>query len=347
MKIGRNAPCPCGSGKKFKQCCSLSIDSKPSDLQAFLLGQDFDSIEELQQSADTFLLNQNQMPEDDFHGLTPEQVHLMLNFAFETPEQFTFKSKLSIEPKAPILMLINGIVSAIDTDGLKATAAAGSLPQKLCRDIWEDYKILCKDDSYYPGHKVNKEDDFVALNVARLTLELAGLLRKTKGKFFLTKKYYKIFDQDGLKGLYPIIFRTYCSKFNWGYWDGYKEVPFIQQSFLYTLYLLKLHGDKMISTANYEKDFIKAFPNVVDEFDDSSYSTPEDDLFRCYRSRACKRFLVFLGLAELEITKQNRTGDNVYKIRKTALYEDLVKFNLSSNEKSKIIHPVLNTGYLH
>ena len=21
QKIGRNAPCPCGSGKKFKQCC--------------------------------------------------------------------------------------------------------------------------------------------------------------------------------------------------------------------------------------------------------------------------------------------------------------------------------------
>ena len=21
MKIGRNAPCPCGSGKKFKKCC--------------------------------------------------------------------------------------------------------------------------------------------------------------------------------------------------------------------------------------------------------------------------------------------------------------------------------------
>ena len=21
MKIGRNAPCPCGSGKKYKKCC--------------------------------------------------------------------------------------------------------------------------------------------------------------------------------------------------------------------------------------------------------------------------------------------------------------------------------------
>ncbi len=27
-KIGRNDPCPCGSGKKYKQCCLLK--SKPS-----------------------------------------------------------------------------------------------------------------------------------------------------------------------------------------------------------------------------------------------------------------------------------------------------------------------------
>jgi uncharacterized protein len=28
-KVGRNDPCPCGSGKKFKKCCGLSDDSNP------------------------------------------------------------------------------------------------------------------------------------------------------------------------------------------------------------------------------------------------------------------------------------------------------------------------------
>jgi tetratricopeptide (TPR) repeat protein len=27
-KVGRNAPCPCGSGKKYKKCCLLSQDGK-------------------------------------------------------------------------------------------------------------------------------------------------------------------------------------------------------------------------------------------------------------------------------------------------------------------------------
>ncbi|MCD6527802.1 MAG: SEC-C domain-containing protein [Desulfuromonas sp.] len=39
MKIGRNEPCPCGSGKKFKKCCSapscpqvVEIELSPSEL---------------------------------------------------------------------------------------------------------------------------------------------------------------------------------------------------------------------------------------------------------------------------------------------------------------------------
>ncbi len=27
-KVGRNAPCPCGSGKKYKKCCLLRADGK-------------------------------------------------------------------------------------------------------------------------------------------------------------------------------------------------------------------------------------------------------------------------------------------------------------------------------
>ena len=28
-KIGRNDPCPCGSGKKYKQCCLHEGDARP------------------------------------------------------------------------------------------------------------------------------------------------------------------------------------------------------------------------------------------------------------------------------------------------------------------------------
>ena len=30
MAVGRNAPCPCGSGKKYKRCCALKPQHKTS-----------------------------------------------------------------------------------------------------------------------------------------------------------------------------------------------------------------------------------------------------------------------------------------------------------------------------
>ena len=38
MVIGRNAPCPCGSGKKFKKCC-WNKHLPPNGNQAFHVGQ--------------------------------------------------------------------------------------------------------------------------------------------------------------------------------------------------------------------------------------------------------------------------------------------------------------------
>jgi hypothetical protein len=34
MKLGRNDPCPCGSGKKYKQCCLAKDEAKERDARA-------------------------------------------------------------------------------------------------------------------------------------------------------------------------------------------------------------------------------------------------------------------------------------------------------------------------
>ncbi len=51
-KIGRNQPCPCGSGKKYKHCCLVSdqgvVDNQQSQAQITLMA----AIEKLQQAAE-------------------------------------------------------------------------------------------------------------------------------------------------------------------------------------------------------------------------------------------------------------------------------------------------------
>ena len=347
MKTGRNDPCPCGSGKKYKHCCLSVARTINNELSDLFSEQKFDSIEEMQAAADALMAKQNQKAQDDFLGLSSEQVYRMLNFAYDTPELFQFAEQLPIEPDAPIMMLVQGIISAIDDKGLAATKARGALPQKLCREIWDDYSKLYVDEHFASFHRVNKEDDFFELHVARIILELAGFLRKTQGRFYLTKQYQKIASKSGLKGLYPVIFKIYCREFNWAYWDHYSDVPFIQQSFLFTLYLLKQHGEKMTFTSVYEDDFLRAFPMVIDEIEALPYSTPEQDLRHCYYSRACERFLVFFGLAEQEVIKGDKFYENQYKIKKTPLFDAMVHFTFLDPKISQAIHSSDHNDHLH
>ena len=96
QKIGRNDPCPCGSGKKFKKCClgknennippSGVQQSVHSELGQAIEGQEFSSLEEAQAFASQFMQQRNHRPMNDFHGLSPEQMSQVLNYPFDSPQ---------------------------------------------------------------------------------------------------------------------------------------------------------------------------------------------------------------------------------------------------------------------
>ena len=327
MKTGRNDPCPCGSGKKYKHCCLSPASVANEELKDLLEGQEIDTIEDMQALADQFMQQRNQLPQDDFQGLSPEQVHRMLHFPFDTPEFFTFPETLSSESDAPILHLIQEIAAAIDEKGLKATAK-GNLPLKLCKQAKVDYQKYKPEGDYLYRRNISSEVDFDDLHTARIILELSGLLRKTKGRFFLTKKYQQIVKKSGLAGLYPLLLKTYCRKFNWGYRDGYEEIPFIQHSFLFTMYLLKLHGDDWKLFFIYEDYFLQAFPMVINEAESEPYRSAEDGVRACYSIRTLDRFLHFMGLTSIEKIPGDKPFKREYRIRKLPLLDEVVRFSI-------------------
>ena len=55
----------------------------------------------------------------EFHGLSPEQMHRLLNFPFTSPQLVRFPETLGSGPKAPILTLFELLVGAIGEQGLK------------------------------------------------------------------------------------------------------------------------------------------------------------------------------------------------------------------------------------
>ena len=335
MKIGRNDPCPCGSGRKYKNCChDRQVSGHPpsearevlDELGQMIKGQSFASLEELQAFTDRFMRQRNQAPLDDFQGLSADQMHRFLHFPFDSPELVTYAQVVAGDPKAPILTLFGLLADAIGEQGLKATAT-GNLPRNVCREAasayWGDEAIR-EDARFAP---INKEEDFSPLHVTRLVAGLAGLIRKSRGRFILGRECRRSLADHGLGGIYPRLLLSYVRDFNWGYRDRYLDLWFIQRSFLFTLYLLNMYGGEWLPAVFYEDAFLRAFPRVLREVAPNPYSTPEKTVRSCYSWRALVNFGAFLGLADVEPATEDRM-DRQYRVRKRSLLDEVVRFHL-------------------
>ena len=95
----------------------------------------------------------------------------------------------------------------------------------------------------------------------------------------------------------------------------------------------------MTFTSVYEDDFLRAFPMVLDEMEEVRYFSSEESFRHCYCSRVCQRFLVFLGLAEMEAIKGDKDYIKKYKIKRTPLFDAVVHVNF--------LDPNVHKGNLH
>ncbi len=335
MNIGRNEPCPCGSGKKYKKCCLGKVVEKPGlgnmqDIMAEvgrkLEGEDFSSLEEAQEVLDTFMHRKNSAPCAEFKGLSPEQMHRFLHFPFDSSLLVRFADNFKKSPEAPILTLFALLAEAIGEKGLKPTAK-GNLPQRFCREaalaFWgeEKYEKRTRHGS------IRSEMDFFDMHCLRLVAELAGLVRKYKGKFILSVKCRKKIAAHGVGAIYADLFMAYVRKFNWAYRYGYQEVPFVQQAFLFSLFLLSKYGGKPRPQAFYEDIFLAAFPDLLHEIDETPYQSVEETARTAYFFRTMESFAEFFGLAVLQATSEDYRSRH-YEIKKSPLLEQFISFSL-------------------
>jgi hypothetical protein len=295
------------------------------DVHDLLDGNTFGSVEEVQAFFDQYSQQQNIASVDEFHGLSPDQMHRFLYMPFDSPELVTFKRALPIEPQSQAAFLLNMLIEEIGEEGIKLTAK-GNLGQKLCQKAGEVYFAL------YPapfpsGRPIRTETNFEPLHVIRLTAQLAGLLRKYKGRLMLTKGCSKSFEQTGLRELYLPLMHAYIRKFNWPYRDGYDEVGFIQQSFLFSLYLLSKYGESWRPDTFYSDNFLRAFPMILQEIEPRPYASPKDTLRRVYSVRVLHRFAGFFGLADIEQVSTDPI-DPEYRIRATGLLDEVLTWNV-------------------
>src|SRR4030066_2487857 len=337
MKIGRNDPCPCGRGRKYKNCCleGQGPGLPPEDpagvfaeIRQALQGRQFSSLEEVQSFTDRFMRQRNQAPMADFHGPAPDQMHRILHFPFDSPNRCTLATVVAGEPRAPILTLFRLLAEAIGEQGLKATAT-GNLPRNVCREAasvyWGDEAI--RENGRFVH--INKEEAFSPLHVTRLVAGLSGLIRKYRGRFILSRECRRSLAEHGLAGIYPRLLLSYVRDFNWAYRDRYPDLGFIQRSFFFTLYLLHLYGGEWLPAVFYEDAFLRAFPRGLSDVGPTPYSTPDQPVPKCYTWRALVNFGAFLGLADVEPTTEDWI-DRQYRVRKRTLLAETGRVHISN-----------------
>lgn len=337
MTTGRNALCPCGSGKKYKRCCLNQQQTGPvakgtsdlsQEIQELLEGREFSSLAEAEALVNQIVTQRNVVPIEDFHGLSSFQMHRFLYQPFTSPDLVHIATPRGAELSAPVLKLFSLLVEAIGNDGLKATAK-GNLPRKFCTEAALVY-YSDKDESIrHDWLKLNRnEENFYDLHRLRLLAELCGILRKYKGRFIIGTSYRKALAEHGPAVVYPKLLQAYCSQFNWAYGDGYDDISLVQQSFLFSLYLLSKYGDVARPQEFYEDQFLMAFPEVLNEVQSRPYQTAEQQLRNIYSLRTLSRCFSYFGLAEL-LPAASATGRiDHYEVKKTPLLDKVVIFSL-------------------
>ncbi|MDA3913859.1 SEC-C metal-binding domain-containing protein [Oleiagrimonas sp.] len=303
--VGPDEACHCGSGRAYRRCC-------------------------IQRDLQEMVQQQNQAAHDDFHGLSPVQMHALLYAPFDSPRWLEFPAVLPETPDAPIAQLFEQLCQALDAGELKATSK-GNLPRAFCQEVHRAFVGSSPYSMDRPVGKVSSEEDFEALYVTRLVAQQAGLLRKYKGRFILSRACKSLRDAHGMQAVYPALLKACARRFNWGYSDGYPEYPIIQHAFAFSLYLLSRYGDTPRPRQFYEDAFLRAFPMLVDEAEGDAWTSGEAKARRCYSLRTLVRFAGFMGLARLSAELYRATGDKGM-VSKTPLLDQVVCFHLQTGQ---------------
>lgn len=331
MKISRNAPCPCGSGKKYKRCCGA--DGQPfngvaqNDPWAEQVAQAIEdsgasTMEEMDAIVEQMSIERNDRPIRGFLGLSPTQMSEFLYHPLESPQLVSFNEKWVPENSLPLQIFV-ALAVGISKEGVRATQK-GNLPIQLCRDILAS---IPEDKISLRPSRITTEDRFPELYTLRALGQMVGLIKKYKSRIMLTKLGHKLMQPDRKAELFHTLFKAYVKKYNWGYRDRYPDVNIIQTGWLFSLYCLSLYGSQWRPSHFYSDKFLEAFPMALEEFDERPYSTIKQQFYSCYEIRTLVRFAHFWGIVDVREHKVPNSISFEYDIKAPHI-KNLLQFNV-------------------
>ena len=297
------------------------------DIRSAMEGRSFGSLEEAQAFAASFVEEKNWKPAPEFLGLSPEQMHRVLLRPFEdTNDIVTLNPEIRPEDFAEIPVVIETLYflrRLNDLQPLKATTK-GNLPQAFAREMHAEFS----DFPYPPDFKISSEENDLKLMALRRLLGMCGLIKKQHKKFSLTRKGQLLVDKGFEAQHFLLLLKNYMLKFNWGFRDRYPEVGILQQSVIFSCYLLHRKAGGFIHTDELGDCIIRAYPMVLDTLKDyRPYDSPEQTVRNMFALRFIERFCEYFGLVEIR-RKPKKPYFQDRLVKTTSLFKKLFCWKL-------------------
>ena len=286
---------------------------------------DYESIEDLEDALRDFF--RENVPDDleETGKMSPARFSRLVSDTWDGEGVVRLNHGLSLDEIRDVELLANarGLLKTIlERGGVKATAK-GNLPRKFVLEMLEALAwpvgFVEELRRYY---KVINEMDAFPLHVLRIVLELSHVLRLAKGVFKVAKKHQALLKKEMAGRLYALLFRTHFMEFNLAYLDQMDDVPMVQETISYPLYMLSLDdGDWKRPDDLAHRIMV---PPLITDSTDVPYLTHGAYLVN---SRIIDPLLSF-GLLERRTLPSDKRIEVLksYEVRKTELFDKFIKF---------------------
>lgn len=300
MKTGRNDPCPCGSGAKYKRCCMDAISKQQARVldeveQMLAMSPDL-TLEDINLVLQQKMVDHNNTPVAELGGLSPAQ---MSNWLYAPMSELKGVEISAPEDcsQCPTLRYLELIFEeAIAQGGSFKSTAKGNLPAQL---VLKANGVLAElpastMDSLILRYKFSgkKEEAFMALHYTRVLAQAAGILYHRAGRFHLKKEMLKKYQAQGIRAFFLPMLETAVSKYNWAYLDSFEGDIDLRMFWLFMLWRLGSHGSVQKLVAEMQT----AFPTLLDQLPQDSYLSPPGLLEAIIEARFADGFLQYWGL---------------------------------------------------
>lgn len=299
MELGRNEPCHCGSGKKFKRCCMSSVSKQHAevfdDVEAMLAGNPNLSMEELNAALKHKVQDRNNQPHPDLCGLAPTQIANWLYSSLHDLQWVTIRTPDAL-PSSPVMRYLGLIINeAMAQDGSFKATSKGNLPTTLVKKasaVLPEFAVAQFEiDIGISEFAGSNEDKFNALHYTRVLAEISGIIYRRSGRYHVKKSAQEQYRTSGIQAFFKPMLASAVGQYNWGYLDGFEYDVDLRPFWLFMLWRIQSHN----SVEQLTKEMITAFPDLLMSFPADDYLSPRDGLRALIDSRFISRFLQFWG----------------------------------------------------